>query len=489
MQDLFDRLDDELYAMADKSASDLLQTRYFDAMRELRKHRSGIEQRFVQGRLAAFERFWDAAPPRAEKTEEYASSLTEDELSLVEEDVLEEELAIASLVSKAENRYHRTLFALNKRFAAIHRVEEFDVASNPVGPKALAEGFSEALSGWQSETDVRLIVYKLFDRYVMAYVGGIYDELNDILIENDILPRISQRVRRSPVAPSVRHANSKQRGEAGGAGFDPEMLNMLGQMLSERRRAEDRIPWYARADSTPQLPQIPTSELLGALDEIQRYTLNTAPPDLASLRELQDELMQSLGRELNVGSPERPMKRLGEGDRSMLDVMELLFDFILGDENLPEPMKALLGRLQVPLLKVGLRDRRFFSDARHPARRLLNNLARAGLAWTDDGGRSVTSPYGRIESAVLRILSDFDDDIGIFEQVNEEFEGWLEREQKHARIAEQRLTQAREGQEQLHQARVRVAQEIRRLLDDCAPPPPRMPCARGGRTPAHRGLA
>jgi len=148
VQDLFDRMDDEFYALADKSASDLLQTRYFDAMRELRKHRSGIEQQFVQGRLTAFERFWDAAPPRAEKTEEYASSLTEDELSLVEEDVLEEELAIASLVSKAENRYHRTLFALNKRFAAIHRVEEFDVASNPVGPKALADATRQ---GEQSE--------------------------------------------------------------------------------------------------------------------------------------------------------------------------------------------------------------------------------------------------------------------------------------------------------------------------------------------------
>ncbi len=474
VQDLFDRLDDELYAMADKSASDMLQTRYFDAMRELRKHRGGIEQRFVQGRLQAFERFWESAPARVHEQEDTAH-LTENELSLVDEDVLEEELAISSLVSKAENRYHRTLFALNKRFAAVHRVDEYDVDHNPIGPRALAEGFAEALSGWQSETDVRLIVYKLFDRYVMAYVGGIYDALNDILIENDVLPRISQRVRRNPVAPSVRQAHAEPATEAAEAGFDPETLHMLSELMRERRRAEDQIPWYARADSTPQLPQISTNELLGALDEIQRYTLNTAPPDVAGLRELQDELIQSLGRELDIGSPERPVKRLGEGDRSMLDVMELLFDFILGDDNLPEPMKALLGRLQIPLLKVGLRDRRFFSDARHPARRLLNNLARAGLAWTDDGDRSVNSPYGRIESAVMRILGEFDEDIALFEQVNEEFEGWLKREQKHAQIAEQRLTQAREGEEHLQQARQQVADEIRRLREICVPPDCRFP--------------
>ena len=39
MQELFEHIDDELYQLADKSASDVLQTRYFDAMRELRKLR------------------------------------------------------------------------------------------------------------------------------------------------------------------------------------------------------------------------------------------------------------------------------------------------------------------------------------------------------------------------------------------------------------------------------------------------------------------
>ena len=39
MQELFEHVDDELYQLADKSASDVLQTRYFDSMRELRKLR------------------------------------------------------------------------------------------------------------------------------------------------------------------------------------------------------------------------------------------------------------------------------------------------------------------------------------------------------------------------------------------------------------------------------------------------------------------
>ena len=479
IHDLFDRLDDEFYELADKSANDLLQTRYFEAMRELRKLRHPIEQAFLEGRLSAFDRFWKEPAPRPVRDQSEAVDLSEQEMSLVEEDDLEEGLAVSTLVSKAENRYHRTLFALNKRFAAIHGTESFDESANPVGPAALAHGFAEALRQWQSETEVRLIVYKLFDRHVMAYMGGLYDELNDILIANDILPRIARKVRRNPVAPSVLRARGEggHPGAPGGEGlpFDPAMLDTLAQLVATRRSQDPHLQaaaWYARADAAPGLPQVDSDELLGALGEVQRYSMNAAPADLAGLRELQAELMLSLGRELEVGSPERPMKRLSDGDRSMLDVMELLFDFILGDENLPEPMKALLGRLQIPMLKVGLMDRRFFSDSSHPARRLLNNLARAALAWNDDGDRSATSPYGRIETAVTRVLSDFTDDIALFEEVNAEFEDWLQREQRNAQVAEKKLAQAREGQEHLHQARQRVDAEIASLLQGHPLPEP-----------------
>ncbi|RMG36682.1 MAG: DUF1631 domain-containing protein [Gammaproteobacteria bacterium] len=480
-QDLFDRLDDEFYELADKSANDLLQTRYFEAMRELRKLRQPIERGFVEGRLRAFERFWQEAAPVPVTPANEALVPGEQEMSLVDEADLEESLAIETLVSKANNRYHRTLFALNKRFAVVHGVTEIDPRANPVGPEALAEAFAEALAQWEGETAVRLIVYKSFDRHVMAYVGALYDELNDILVAHEVLPKIARKVRRNPVAPSVQRARDLD--DQGGASeveplFDGGMLKALGELVAARRREDPRqegAAWYARADAAPNLPVVSTHDLFGALGEVQRYSMNVAPVDMASLRELQAELMLSLGRELEVGSPDRPAKRLADSDRSMLDVIELLFDFILGDENLPEPMKALLGRLQIPMLKVGLMDRRFFSDPSHPARRLLNSLARAALAWTDDGDRSANSAYGRIESAVTRVLSDFTDDVLVFEQVYEEFRNWLEREQRNATVAEKRLAQAREGQEHLHLARSQVNEELQALYNSCRAPNCRLP--------------
>ena len=58
LQELFEHLDDELYQLADKSANDMLQTRYFDAMRELRKLREPMEKAFLEGRLKHFDAFW-----------------------------------------------------------------------------------------------------------------------------------------------------------------------------------------------------------------------------------------------------------------------------------------------------------------------------------------------------------------------------------------------------------------------------------------------
>ncbi len=480
-QDLFDRLDDEFYELADKSVNDLLQTRYFEAMRELRKLRQPIQRALVEGRLGAFDRFWQESAPLPVTAGEEAVDLSEHDMSLVDEADLEEDLAVNTLVSKANNRYHRTLFALNKRFAVVHGVQDIDPAANPVGPEMLVKAFSQALSQWQGETAVRLIVYKSFDRHVMAYVGGLYDELNDILVAHEVLPKIARKVRRNPIAPSVQRARDlDDQGPGSDAAplFDASMLEALGELVAARRREDprqDSAAWYAHADAAPNLPEVSTDDLFGALGEIQRYSMNVTPVDMASLRELQAELMLSLGQELEVGPPDRPAKRLAQGDRSMLDVIELLFEFILGDENLPEPMKALLGRLQIPMLKVGLMDRRFFSDSSHPARRLLNNLARAALAWTDDGDRSANSAYGQIESAVTRVLSDFNDDILVFEQVNEQFDNWLEREQRNATVAEKRLAQAREGQEHLHLARSRVTEELHALYTACKAPECRLP--------------
>lgn len=483
MQDLFEHLDDELYKLADRSDSDALQSRYFDAMRELRKLRGSIEKDFLQSRFLDFDHFWEERTPANLEFSEQ----DELEMSLIEDEDLEEDLAISALVSKSENRYHRELFALNLRFGALLGVKDLNDERNPIGPRALAEGFSDALAHWQGETSLKLLIYKLFDRYVMAYVGALYDEVNDLLVAEGVLPKIVQRVRRNPVAPSIQRARDPQHADmspeppeasgdagAGSGGVDNQgLLNALVNMLSQQ--GPGNLPasarrWSLGAGQAPTLPEVSTGDLMTALSQVQSDTLRAAPVDVSEVEAMQSELISSLGQELDLRQAGQPRKRLVRADQDMLEVMGLLFDFILGDKNLPEAMKALIGRLQIPLVKVALKDRGFFSNPHHPARLLLNNLARAGVAWNDDGDRSPNSPYGQIETAVTRVLTDFVDDISVFESVNEEFTHYLDHERRNAEVAEERVSQVKRGQEQLELARKRVVDVIKGYRESCSEP-------------------
>ncbi len=61
-----------------------------------------------------------------------------------------------------------------------------------------------------------------------------------------------------------------------------------------------------------------------------------------------------------------------------LDIVTLIFDAIAQDRDLPLAIQALISRLQLPILRIALLDRGFFAQPGHPARRLINAMARAG---------------------------------------------------------------------------------------------------------------
>lgn len=121
------------------------------------------------------------------------------------------------------------------------------------------------------------------------------------------------------------------------------------------------------------------------------------------------------------------------------------------------------------MIKVAIVDKSFFGDAKHPARCLLNNMAKAALGWTDDGDRSEQGLYGRMERIVGRIVDEFTNDISLFLALDEELAEFLRRESRGAELAEERATQVSRGKEQLRIAKDRVQEEINRRLEKIIP--------------------
>jgi hypothetical protein len=149
-------------------------------------------------------------------------------------------------------------------------------------------------------------------------------------------------------------------------------------------------------------------------------------------------------------------------DEDLINLVSMLFEFILDDYNLSAPVQVLISRLQIPILKVVIRDRSFFSNASHPARRLLNSLAKAGIGWSDADEKTRDRLYEQIHATVARILNEFDNDISLFETLCEEFEQFLARENRKSSLVEQRTRESERGRikSQLAQETVdRILQE------------------------------
>ncbi len=468
---MFEKLDDALYDLADKAESNLLQTSYFDALREMRKERERIEASFDRNVRDGFARFWQYGPvpingyePQQEQTDE--------PFSLIDNAELEEGLAVNNMISRGENRHYQALYALHQRFAEMQGGGVVDERSNPLAPAALCYAFRDAVHGIELDVPVKLVIYKQFEYQVVDALEDLYHALNEVLIGAGVLPKLVRQVQHRSgrgTAGDAAHEGVTGTAVNGAQGGDDGMLqaelfSALKQLLNQRRGGQAPVN-----DSVPaNLPVVDTAELVNALSALQRTPLPSDGGVVVSGLDVRTNLLQSMG----LGQGADAQKRIESNDEDAIDVISMLFEFILEDRNLPDAMKALLARLQIPMLKVAILDRTFFSHKGHPARRLLNSMAQAAIGWTEEAGRAEGGLYARMESIVDQVLTSFTDDVSLFADLHEAFVRFLEKEKQGAQITEQRAAQVTQGKEQLELARRRIASEIdARLLgrDDLPP--------------------
>jgi hypothetical protein len=114
-----------------------------------------------------------------------------------------------------------------------------------------------------------------------------------------------------------------------------------------------------------------------------------------------------------------------------IEMVAMLFDFIFETKDLPDGIKALLARLQIPVLKAAMLDGAFFAKKTHPARLLVNELAQAGLGWSPVMGQD-DPLYRQIDKAVHAVLERFSDDLALFDELRADLEAFLSEEEKAA---------------------------------------------------------
>ncbi|WXL25068.1 DUF1631 domain-containing protein [Ectopseudomonas mendocina] len=455
-QALFDNADDTLFEMADRATTNAEQNAFFEAMRDLRLRRKQIEQAFLHKVAESF-----ATLNQYEIGRPVLDPVSFESLSLVQNDALEEAVAVESMVAKVISRDGQALGHLTARLNALVS-KKLDEKNNPVGPASLCAAFMDCCGSLGVEIRVKLIVLKLFDKYVLSDLGQLYAESNALLIEAGVLPEIkSTPPRRPQSAPASTGTTSFSATGDGAAASEEgvqEMFGLLQGLLSQTRG----LVATQRPRPVDALP-ITSNDLMRLLSHMQQRT----PVQVDSDFDLREQLENLLSR---ASAKSGKTRVVGEMDEDVINLVSMLFEFILDDRTLPDSLKALIGRLQIPMLKVAVIDKSFFSRGSHPARRLLNEIAAAALGWSDQAEAQRDTLFQKIEQVVQRLLNDFTDDPQIFADLLADFTAFMGDERRRSELLEQRTRDAEEGSAKAALARQAVEQALNdRLLGRTLP--------------------
>ena len=250
-------------------------------------------------------------------------------------------------------------------------------------------------------------------------------------------------------SPSPSQMPVPAREPASNEAVDQQMFQTMRELLSGRRQAlglgaaptPDANAFAARSDDL--------QSVLGMLQQKPAMPLSIGGKLVP--RSVQ-HVKQDVLNQLRQITPEGRIPRLHEEDADTIDLVGLLYENLAKHGNPNPTVSQLMTKLQVPLLRVALRDKSFFSQRAHPARQLLNAVAESGLYWLDEGDDD-RQLVEKMQSSVDRVLSEFQDDPKVFEQVLSDLSRHLQTQARKSEVAERRHVDAARGREKLESAR------------------------------------
>jgi hypothetical protein len=212
-------------------------------------------------------------------------------------------------------------------------------------------------------------------------------------------------------------------------------------------------------------PTAAVAEIVSALSLLQHAARRDAMPAVRSLK-------SHLQQQFRKVRPDKEIRPLARREEDLIDMVSMLFEFVLDDCNLPDSARTLIARLQIPVIKVALLETSLFRHRNHSVWRLLDALVQAGSGLDKAGDAAHARVFRKVESTVHRVLDGFDRNLNLFEELLNEFTAFMQKEDHRSRIAEERIRQVAQNKEQMQLAKRKVAYEIVRRLHGKPTPVP-----------------
>ncbi|KEF32748.1 Thymidine phosphorylase [Marinobacter nitratireducens] len=447
LANFFDRSDDALFELADRAGSNTDQTAFFDAMRELRLRRKAIVVSVLQYVSQAFN---DIGRFRPEYGSTALDDVDQDSLSLLDHSQLEQQVAIDNLINKLRNHFADQTRLLTVRINHLISQVKLTDSQMPLSPEVICGGVAEACSELDIDIRAKLVVFKLFERLLQDSLGDFYEKANRTLVGEGVMPDLKRAPTQKGQASGSNPRRSDDRSEAG----NPQEERTIPQAtFSELSALLHQHEGSGSQGATTGGVELDTGRLMARLSKIQVASGRLGAGRVIALGDLLKPVLRA--------DSDNPFN-VGQVDNDVINLVSMLFDFILEDRQLHPIMKSLIGRLQIPVLKVALSDRNFFNRGGHPVRKLLNELALSAIGWTEKKEGQKDPLREKIESVVERVLSEFTDNVELFDELLKDFSHFTDLDRRRRELVEQRLRDAEEGRARQE----RAGEATRNLVED-----------------------
>lgn len=437
LETYFDAADDALFDLADKAQSNQEQNAFFDSMREVRVQRKGMERRFFETIDEAFARLVgdDTRDVKAD------GELSAEALSLVQNEDLEQLVALESTVGRSLREHSVCVQGIAEALSRI-LPNEVNAQKLPLGPAVICSAAMAQIKRLDIDIKAKLVLFKLFDRLVVSRQAELNEQLVACLDRNGI--RVSLVAKRT-------EATEGQDSSAGSAKVDAATTGSAsasGGASVSGGASQASVP---DAITNMQGAAEHRAELLKLLSFVQRLPVSSDSANGLDFERILASVQHHRGMNVEIGRIEK----------ETMGLVQMLFRFILKDQGLADPFRDLIGKMQVPVLKMALMDDQFLTEKRHPARRLLNELVSVAAQWQKGDSLTGDEPLlALMRTTVERILGQFDANGDVFKEALADFTSYVDKEKRRAAVLERRTVDAEDGKARAEHARKTVAAEI-----------------------------
>lgn len=376
--------------------------------------------------------------------------LSANELSLIDDEVVNHQIEVGRLTERMREANEESIGRLNVIVAQLHGQREARERENPFRPYLLARALYDAIRETVADEGKGKVLFDYMANAIAQHLPGYYTSIREVFESSGVTGRFkaqpsraahNQRYFGAPTDPQMMSTHLSARvmpglqrvletlqGATGSAPIQPypgesageqpaSVQDFIRKMFAPSRTfglaaAGGNAKGYAAASQSSGTSSSPLAAQLG---RFQKMAARGEPIGNGGAGET--FRLSALREHVDLGGT-------SVMERMTVDVVSLLFEFILEDEQIPAQLREHIGRLQLPVLKAAVLDPTLMSDEHHPARRLLNRLSTAAVAVdpATETGRKLAAEIGR---AVDKVLAEYGDDSAVFSAALSDFEDFL----------------------------------------------------------------